>query len=136
MSEENKAKIRRILEETMNKGNLDVVDEEIAPGYLYHSGTESHGRDALKMLITTYRAAFPDMVVTIEDQIAEGDKVVTRFTARATHQGDLMGIAPTGKAIEAETIVIARLEGSKVVEEWEIMDRLGMMQQLGVVPSQ
>jgi steroid delta-isomerase-like uncharacterized protein len=80
-----------------------------------------------------YFAAFPDINVTVEDVIAEGDKAVTRWTIRGTHRGELMGIAPTDKPIELKGITIHRIEGGKIVEEWERYDNLGMMQQLGVV---
>jgi steroid delta-isomerase-like uncharacterized protein len=79
--------------------------------------------------------AFPDLNVTVEDEIAEGEMVVTRWTIRGTHQGDLEGIAPPGQQIELEGITIHRIEGGKIVEEWERYDNLGMMQQLGAVPS-
>jgi steroid delta-isomerase-like uncharacterized protein len=77
--------------------------------------------------------AFPDLNVTVEDEIAEGDKVVTRWTIRGTHKGDLEGMAPTGKQIVLQGITIHRIEGDKIVEEWERYDNLGLMQQLGVV---
>ena len=81
-----------------------------------------------------YRSAFPDMQLTIEDQIAEGDKVVTRWTARGTHQGELMGIPPTGKQATVTGITVGRVANGKFVESWSNFDALGMMQQLGVVP--
>jgi len=81
-----------------------------------------------------YRAAFPDLQQTIEDQFAEGEKVATRLTGRGTHQGDLMGIAPTGNRIEAPGIVINRISSGKIAESWANYDAMGMMQQLGVLP--
>ena len=82
-----------------------------------------------------YRTAFPDMRITIEDQVAEGDKVVTRWTASGTHQGDLMGIDPTGRRATVTGITIDRISGGKVEETWTNFDAMGMMQQLGVIPS-
>jgi predicted ester cyclase len=79
------------------------------------------------------RAAFPDLHYAVEDQIAEGDKVVTRYTASGTHQGELMGVAPTGSRVEIRGISITRIKGGKIEEIWESYDALGMMQQLGVV---
>ena len=81
------------------------------------------------------RAAFPDLQYTVEDQIAEGDKVVTRYTASGTHRGELMGIAPTGSRVEITGISITRVEDGKIEEIWETHDALGMMRQLGVIPS-
>ncbi len=135
MSTENKAAVRRGLEECLNKGNLAVVDELIAPSYVYHEPGvgEVRGPAGLKKLVTTYRSAFPDMHIVIDDQIAEGDRVVTRWTARGTHKGEWMGIAPTGKPVTVTGILISRFAGGRVVEEWENYDALGMMRQLGAV---
>ncbi len=85
-------------------------------------------------MIGMFRAAFPDLNITIDDQVSEGDKVVTRYTFRGTHKGDLMGIAPTGKQVTTIGISIERFVDGKVVERWEVFDQLGMMTQLGVVP--
>ncbi len=82
-----------------------------------------------------YLSAFPDMRVTVEDVIAEADKVVTRWTIRGTHRGELMGIAPTDEQVEIEGITIQRIEGGKIAEEWERYDNLGTMQQIGAIPS-
>jgi predicted ester cyclase len=82
-----------------------------------------------------FRSAFPDLRIIIEDQVAEGDKVVTRWRGSGTHQGDLFGIAPTGNRVSLVGITINRIEGGKVAEEWQIFDALGMMQQLGAIPS-
>ncbi len=81
-----------------------------------------------------YRSAFPDLQATVEDQVAEGDKVASRFTFRGTHRGELAGIPPTGNQVEVTGIVISRIEGGKGAEDWSNYDALGMMQQLGVVP--
>lgn len=135
MSEENKAVIRRWIEE-LNQGNLDAADEFFAPNYVDHSappGTPP-GPEGVKQLMAMYSAAFSDVRITIEDQIAEGDKVVTRLSTRLTHTGEFMGIAPTGKQVAVTAIVIDRIVGGKLVEAWESFDELGMMQQLGVIP--
>ena len=100
-----------------------------------HGGSmgEFRGLNALKGFISGYRAAFPDVRSEVEDQIAEGDKVVTRWTSRGTHEGDLNGIAPTGKAMETSGVTIERIAGDRIVEVWVAKDDLGMLQQLGVV---
>lgn len=132
MSEQNKAAIRRWLEEAANKGNLAVLDELLAPSYVYHGpGMELHGPEALKQLVAAFRAAFPDLHAAIDDMVTEGDKVVTRWTATGTHRGEFMGIAPTGRRMSLPIIVITRFEAGKAVEDWEVYDGLGLMQQLG-----
>jgi steroid delta-isomerase-like uncharacterized protein len=131
--EENKAIFRRIVEEGFNKGNLAIVDELVATDHVNHTDNV-HGPEEYKQFITMYRTAFPDLHMTVEDQIAEGDKVVNRWTSRGTHKGDLMGIPPTGKQITVMGMYVARITGGKIMEEWGNFDALGMMQQLGVVP--
>ena len=137
MSEENKAIFRRYVEEVGNEGNLDLVDE-IFSDYASHQPDGSvleRGPEDVKRFMGEFRSAFPDFHTTIEDQIAEDDKVVTRWTMRGTHEGEFRGIAPTGKQITVTGIGIFRFSDGKVVESWDNFDQLGMMQQLGVVPS-
>jgi steroid delta-isomerase-like uncharacterized protein len=135
MSPDNKALVRRSIEEAINKGNLAVIDEMAAPNYVYHEPTagEVKGPDGLKKLIAMYRGAFPDVRMTIDEQIAEGDLVVTRWTVRGTHRGELMGVAASGKQIAVTGIVITRFANGKAVEEWENYDALGMMRQIGAI---
>jgi steroid delta-isomerase-like uncharacterized protein len=136
-TDENKAIIRRLIEELINQGNLAAVDEVIGRDYVYHAPgiPELRGPEGFTQLITMYRTAFPDVQLVIEDQIAEGEKVVTRWTGRGTHRGELMGIPATGKQASFPGIVISRIANGNIVEEWEIFDTLGMLQQLGVVPA-
>jgi len=136
-AEENKAISRRADEELFDRGNLDVANELFAPNFVYHdpaSGEDWHGPESVRQYATMMRAAFPDLYYTVEDQIAEGDKVVTRYKAGGTHQGELMSIAPTGNRVEITGISIMRIDGGKIEEIWENYDTLGMMQQLGVIP--
>jgi steroid delta-isomerase-like uncharacterized protein len=135
MSEKNKAIGRRVFEEVW-AGKLDVADEIFDASYVAHRlGAElPPGPEGIKLFASVYRSAFPDVVMTVEDQIAEGDKVVTRWTARGTHQGELMGIPATGKPIVVPGISIGRFVGDKMVETWNSWDGLGMLQQLGVIP--
>jgi steroid delta-isomerase-like uncharacterized protein len=136
-TEENKALARREIEEVFSaKGNLDAADEIYAPNYISHQPAgqdDIRGLEALKELAAGIRQAFPDSETIIEDQIAEGDKVVTRFTSRGTHQGELWGIPATGRKVEVRSVSTNRIEGGKIVEHWTSVDRLGMMQQLGVI---
>jgi len=135
-TEENKAMIRRVWEEVLNKGDLAVADKIMATNYVYHGsgGQEFKGPEGFKQLVTMFRTAFPDLRITVEDMVAEGDKVAHRATMRGTHKGDLMGIAPTGKQVTIAAIVISRFVGGKEVEAWSNLDQLGMMQQMGVAP--
>jgi steroid delta-isomerase-like uncharacterized protein len=136
-SEQNKATVRRAFEEPW-KGNLDVVDELIATDYIGHDPSNPEplrGPEGVKEFISTYRAAFPDARITVEQQLAEGDLVATRWSGRGTHEGELMGISPTGKQVTVSGLTISRLEGGKIVEEFQNWDTFGMMQQLGVVPE-
>jgi predicted ester cyclase len=109
----------------------------VANDHVWHGpgGKEARGLKALKELAAGYLRAFPDLRMSIEDQIAEGDRVVTRWTAQGTHKGSLEGIAPTGKAVKVTGIVVDRFAGGKWVEEWESFDELGMMQQIGAIPA-
>ncbi len=136
-AEENKAVVRRELEEIFNHtGNLDVADEIYARDYLGHQPApdDIQGVEGAKHFAVIFRRAFPDLRTTVEDQVAEGDKVATRWTARGTHEGEFVGIAPTGNQVEITGLTISRIANSKVAEDWTEYDALGMMQQLGVVP--
>ena len=136
MSETNKTVVRRLFEEVWNKGNLPVTDELFAPNYAHHdSSTPDVGRgpESEKKRATLYRTAFPDLRLTIEDIIAEGETVMARWSCRGTHKGDLSGIAPTGKQFTISGISVARFTNGKMVEGWVNWDALGLMQQLGVV---
>jgi len=136
MSEENKALVRRWFAE-IDKGNLQIVDDLIAVDYIDHNPPlpdMAPGREGVKRANALLQTAFPDVRHTIEDQIAEGDKVVTRITARATFQGEILGIPPNGKVITIEGIAIHRIAGGQFVEHWAMMDKLGLYQELGVIP--
>jgi len=137
-SEENKAVVRRQEEELFTRGNLDAADEIYAPGYVGHDPSnpeDIRGLEAAKQAAADYRRAFPDLRVTLEDLIAEGDKVVARLRFRGTHRGELDGIAPTGRRVDCSGIVVSRMEGGKFAEDWANFDDLGMMRQLGVLPE-
>ena len=136
-TEENKAIARRWFEESGNRHNLAIVDELFTPDYVNHAlgAAPGGGREAEKQLIEGMLTAFPDMRFTIEDMVAEGDKVAVRYTIQGTHQGVFMGIPATGKAFTTTAIVILRFENGKIAEEWFQGDDLGMLQQLGVIPA-
>jgi steroid delta-isomerase-like uncharacterized protein len=136
-SEQNKAIVRRLLEEPW-KGNLDVVDELTAKNYVGNDPANPEplrGPAAVKEFISTYLAAFPDTRITVEQQLAEGDLVATRWSARGTSEGELMGIQPTGKQVTVTGLTISRLADGKVVEGFNNWDTFGLMQQLGAIPA-
>jgi predicted ester cyclase len=137
MSEENKALVRRWFAE-VDKGNHAIEDELLTPDYIDHNpplpGMAS-GREGVKQANALLRAAFPDTVHTIEDQIAEGDKVVTRLTGRGTFKGEILGIPPNAKLVMIEGIAIHRIAGGKLVEHWAVADKLSFLQQLGAIPA-
>jgi steroid delta-isomerase-like uncharacterized protein len=138
MSEQNKTISRRSVEEAFNKGNLDVLDELVSPSFVNHdpaSPEDIRGVEGFKEFVNTYRSAFPDVRVTIEDQIAEGDKVVSRWSARGTQKGELQGIPASNKQVTVTGISIDKIEGGKIVESWNNWDTLGMLQQLGAIPE-
>jgi predicted ester cyclase len=136
--EENKAAFRRIPEEVINSGNLDLADEVFAPDYVDHAPVPPGvpgGLEGFKAFFTMLRAAFPDLHYTVENVLAEGEMVAGPLTVRGTHQGEFMGIAPTGIEVTWTETHVARFENGKLVEHWGNSDDLGMMQQIGAVPS-
>jgi steroid delta-isomerase-like uncharacterized protein len=133
--EQKKAVVRRCWQECFNKRNLAIVDEFVATDYVWHGPSqEVSGPEGIKQLITVFLTAFPDLQMTFEDQVGEGDKIASRWTMRGTHQGDLFGIPPTGKQVTFTGLVISRMVGNQITEEWEHFDQLGLLQQLGAVP--
>lgn len=136
MSQENKALVRRTIEDIYNQGNLAAVDQYVARDFVIHAPSgDIHGPTGAKHFVTMLREAFPDFHLTIEDQVADGDKVVTRWTAEGTHLGEFQGIPPTGKHGTMTGIDIDRVVEGKIVECWTNTDDLGLMQQLGVIPA-
>jgi steroid delta-isomerase-like uncharacterized protein len=135
-AEENKAIVRRYLDEVWNKKNVNILDELMAPNYArYLPGLDKPlDRAGQKQRIAGFHAAMPDLALFIEDLFAEGDRVVFRVMIRGTHQGTFMGVAPTGKQLTVTAIDIARLENGKIVDHWGQMDMPGLMRQLGLVP--
>ena len=137
-TEQNKAVVRRMVEEIFNRGNMSLVDEFLAPDFIEREELPPGippGREAVKQLTMMLRSAFPDFKATIDDMIAEGDKVVIRQTWSGTQKGEWMGVPPTGKRVSIGVIDIIRIAGGKFVEHWGQMDSMGMMQQLGAIPA-
>jgi predicted ester cyclase len=138
MSEENKALIARMAREVFNEGKLEVIDEVISPDFTDHArpmpGMPS-GLDGVKAYARAVRQAFPDLKNTISHVIAEGDLVAQHVTTTGTMQGEFAGMAPTGKQATWEAVHIGRVRDGKVVEHWMVQDELGMLQQLGFLPT-
>ena len=125
-AEENKALVRREQQELWNHtGNLDAAEELFA----------AEEAEAARQEAADYRRGFPDVANTVEDLIAEGDKVVARWRSRATHQGEYMGIPPTGKEVEVTGITLYRIEGGKIAESWNVEDKFGLLRQIGAFPE-
>jgi len=133
--EENKALIRRYMEETFNQGNIAVIEQIASSDFVYHHAT---GKDlsieAYKQMSSMTQNAFPDAHMKIDDLFAEGYKVACLWTIKCTHTGEYQGIPPTGKKITFQGINIFRIADGKIAEVWSQFNVLGMMQQLGVIP--
>jgi steroid delta-isomerase-like uncharacterized protein len=133
---------RRLLEESFNDGNFALVDELVAGDALNHDPAlpaqmrDLRGPEALKRVVSMYRAAFPDLRMTVDDVIATNDKVVLRWHSDGTHRGELAGLAPTGSRGSVTGISIDRWEGGKIVEAWAEWDNMGLARQLGAAPPE
>jgi steroid delta-isomerase-like uncharacterized protein len=139
MSNANKQIIRREFEEILNEGNDAVLDELIDQDYVLYDPTAPaplRGPNGLRQSLEPFRAAFPDLRLSVEDQVAEGDKVATRWIFTGRHDGDFFGIPPTGKQVEVTGISIERVAGGRIVEDRMELDALGLMRQLGAVPGE
>lgn len=134
--EENKAVVRRFVEVVQNQHNLDAIDELISPDFVDYSGRANPpGREGVRPFFAAMFAAFPDMHFTIQQQLAEGDQVMTYKTFYGTHLGEFMGIPPTGRQVAFDNIDIFTVVGGKITAHWTVGDHLTMLQQLGVVPG-
>jgi steroid delta-isomerase-like uncharacterized protein len=130
---ENKANAKRFLEEVINRGNLSVIDELSGANFVDHQAPPGvpPGIEGVKAFITMFRAAFPDLHYTLEDSIAEGDRVVQRATAHGTMKGDFAGMPASGKSATWSEIHITRYDNGKAAEHWAVVDQMGMLAQLG-----
>jgi predicted ester cyclase len=144
MSEENKRLVKEFFEEVWNNKNLDLLDEVYSPDFVLHAlwqntsaggAIEAHGIEPAKKVIGGWLAGFPDMTVTVDDQVAEGDRVGSRHTSTGTHTETFMGMAPTGKKATITGMTITRIENGKMAEAWTAWDALGMFEQLGLAPG-
>jgi steroid delta-isomerase-like uncharacterized protein len=136
-TEDNKTVIRRWNEEIFNEKRVDRADELVTQDYEDHAAQpgQAFGLQGAKQMWAMYVAALPDLRVTMDEMVAEGDRVAARWTAEGTHQGELLGIPATGKRIRWSGISICRVAEGKMAEQFERWDRLDLMQQLGVIPA-
>lgn len=139
-SEQNKALSRKLYVDIFSQGNTALIEQIFTDDYVNHDpssppGGWPHGPQGFHAVSGTYRGAFPDLQFTIEAQVAEDDRVVTRWSARGTNNGSLAGMPPTGRSVVVSGISIERIAGGKVAESWVNFDQMGMLQQLGVIPT-
>ena len=136
--ENNKAVFRRFIEEVLQRGNLDAVDELMSPEFVEHEPLPPGlpmTREGAKQFLGMLRGAFSEMEAIVEDEISQGDRVVARLTISGKHTGELAGVAPTGRIVSFGVVDICRLEDGRIVEHWGIADQLGMLQQIGAIDS-
>ena len=135
VQEQNKA-ISRHWREEIDKGNWGINEELVSPNFVLHMpGSPPMNLEGVTHMFKMFYGAFPDLYHTFDDFVAEGDKVALRFTLNGTHKGDFQGIPPTGKKVKISASVVDRIVDGKIVEHWSLLDTMGMMQQLGVIPS-
>ena len=129
----NKAMYRRYIQQVFNEGRVDLLDDLLAPSYVFHEAPPGTlpGADGIKQVVSMFRAAFPDLEITIDDQIAEGDQVCSRATTRGTHQGEIFGIPATGKVVTMTGITIVRIVDGRITDSWVKNDVMGLMNQIG-----
>jgi steroid delta-isomerase-like uncharacterized protein len=135
--EENKSIVRRVVEEAQSRGDMRVVDELFSPDFVDHNAFPGvpPTRKGVQMVFSMFLAAFPDLRATIHEQIAEGDKVMTRKTLSGTHRGDFLGMPATGKHVDIAVIDILRIVDRQITDHWNIVDQIGLLQQLGAMPA-
>lgn len=135
-AKDNMEMVRRLMTEVFSSGDLDALDDLVSPEFVEHqNGAEGRGPGAVRDVVRGLRASFPDLRLHIEDAVADGDKVWVRVRGRGTDTGGVAGRPPTGRTVDVDVIDVVRFEDGKMVEHWGVADRLGMLQQVGVVPA-
>lgn len=135
MSEANKALIRRFYDQVWNKAEYWAADDLVAPEYVRHAPQPITGRDGIREIVSQVRAAFPDLFISIEDLLADGDRVAVRWHGYGTHSGEFRGVAPTHNPVQVNGITISRFHNAQIAEEWAQWDTLGLMRQLEARPA-
>jgi steroid delta-isomerase-like uncharacterized protein len=130
--QKNKENMKRIFEEAWSNGNVEVLDEVVAPAFKQHQYDRPSTREGFKAIIQEVRTAFPDLKVAVEDSVAADDKVWMRVTCRGTHLGQFKGLQPTGRRFEITEVHIGRFDNGKAVEHWGVSDMSRLMEQLGI----
>ena len=135
-SEQSEPPIHAIFEKAFNQGDYAAIEALMAPGGITHTPVWGmpNNRTGLIHLIAGFRAAFPDLHCTVEDEVIEGNRIAAHWTLRGTHEGPFLGSPPTGRTVEVQGIIFARTADGRIVENWILLDQLGMLQQLGIVP--
>ena len=135
-AEDNKAAVQHMGEEAFNKGNLEVLDELVAQDVVDHDPAPGQppGREGIKQFVSELRTAFPDLQIAIENMVAEGEYVAFNYTINGTHQGEFMGIGPTGKQVSVKAMEMVRIADGQMVDRWGNTDQLGLLEQLGALP--
>lgn len=136
MSEQNKALVRRVYEDVISRGDLDLVDQLFGADYRETdpaNDVDTETPEGVRQEVAGYRSAFPDLVMTVEEQLADGDRVATRFSCRGTHRGELLGVPPSGAQIGMTGIAIHRIADGKIAEAHWNWDTLGMLKQIGAI---
>lgn len=139
MSEQRKQAVRRFFDQVLGEGDLAAVEELFSPDYIDHDPLDeedTEGHDGVRDDVSMYRSAFPDIKATVEDQLAEGDRVATRVTVRSTHEGEFQGVPPSGRKTEVTGVVIHRFADGRIAEAWWNWDALGLLQQIGAIPEE
>jgi steroid delta-isomerase-like uncharacterized protein len=131
--EQNKSLYGRFLQTIFNEGRIDEIDDFLAPSYVFHDAPPGapSGKESVKQVVAMFRNAFPDLKITLDELVAEGDKVCARATTKGTHQGTFMGIAPTGKAVTITGLTMVRIADGRIHESWVKNDVVGLLRQLG-----
>jgi predicted ester cyclase len=136
-AEDNLEMFRRVMDEGFSKGNLGALDEVMSPDFIENEAGPGEGRglEGVKDIVRTLRSAFPDLQATVEDSFAAGDKICARVTFRGTNTGEFQGMPATGRKAVWGAIDICRFADARMAEHWGLIDRLGLLEQLGAVPS-
>ncbi len=134
-AERNKVIVRDFIA-TWNRGDVEGLATYWAPNVVHHARQQSHGQEGIRQVNGAFMSAFPDLHYEIHDLVGEGDMVVARMTARATHLGEFLGVPPSGRAVSCSLIQMARVQDDKIVEHWGLTDELDLLEQIGLVPGE
>lgn len=133
MSDRNSAVVNRLINEVINEGKYQVIQEVVDEHYFYQAGEISlEGKESLEHLLRGYRTAFPDLKITVSEQLVSGEKVVTRGRLKGTHLGNFNELPASGNVVDVDLIIMSQIKGGKIIKEFEMIDEISMLRQLGV----